>query len=66
MLDDKKNGQKTEDANENTEKKLKIKYELEENAVTLITADTNNKKYWDDCMEYLEKGKKVFICFKYF
>ncbi|XP_050425724.1 E3 ubiquitin-protein ligase UHRF1-like [Adelges cooleyi] len=42
-------------------KKLKIQYELEEEATALISADTANKKYWDDCKEMLEKGKKAFL-----
>jgi len=34
-------------------------YKLEKEAETLITADVANAKYWEDCKEYLEKGKKV-------
>lgn len=44
---------------DSTEKKLKICYELEKEAEKLITADTANQKYWADCKEFLEKGKKV-------
>lgn len=41
------------------EKKSKIWYELEKEAETLIKDDIANKKYWDDCKEFLEEGKKV-------
>jgi len=41
------------------EKKAKMHYKLENEAEVLITADAANKKYWDDCKEFLEKGKKV-------
>jgi len=44
---------------DNPEKKLKIWYKLEKEAETLITADVANQKYWEDCKEFLEKGKKV-------
>lgn len=43
-------------------KKPKIQYKLEKEAEKLISADIANKKYWDDCKEMLEKGKKVQIC----
>ncbi|XP_015367414.1 PREDICTED: E3 ubiquitin-protein ligase UHRF1-like [Diuraphis noxia] len=42
-------------------KKSKIRYELEKEAEALIKADIANKKYWDDCKELLEKGKKAFL-----
>lgn len=42
-----------------SEKKLKIKYELEKEAAKLIASDSANKKYWDDCIEMLGNGKKV-------
>lgn len=45
------------------EKKVKIQYELEQEANILITADKANKKYWDDCKELLGKGKKVCMDF---
>lgn len=40
---------------------MKIQYELEKEAEILIKDDVANTKYWNDCKEYLEKGKKV--CF---
>lgn len=58
--------EKQEDTNESPEKKVKMKYELEKSTEKLITADKVNKMYWDDCMELLDKGKKVCIGFKYF
>jgi len=42
-----------------SEKKSKIRYKLEKEAETLIKADIANQKYWEDCKEFLEKGKKV-------
>jgi len=42
-----------------TKKKSKIRFELEKEAEKLITADIANQKYWADCKEVLEKGKKV-------
>lgn len=52
----------TESRNKNKKlsaKKLKIKYELEKEAEKLISNDSINKKYWDDCIEMLGNGKKV-------
>lgn len=46
-------------------KKLKLKYELEKEADQLINDDKTNKKYWDDCKELLEKGKKVYNFYFY-
>lgn len=42
-------------------KKVKINYELEKELEKLITADVANKKYWNDCKDLLDKGKKVCI-----
>lgn len=56
--------EKDDDDNNCANKKLKLCYKLEKEAAKLITADTMNKKYWDDCKELLEKGKKV--CNLYF
>ncbi|XP_001945737.1 E3 ubiquitin-protein ligase UHRF1 isoform X1 [Acyrthosiphon pisum] len=58
--DPKRNSSEREVA-DNPEKKSKICYELEKEAETLITADVANTKYWEDCKEYLEKGKKAFL-----
>lgn len=49
------------EATVNPEKKSKILYKLEKEAETLIKADVANKKYWEDCKEFLEKGKKVCV-----
>lgn len=49
------------DEQEGPEKKVKIQYELEKEAIKLIAADVANKKYWDDCKELLEKGKNVCL-----
>lgn len=46
-------------------KKIKINYELEKELEKLITADVANKKYWDDCKDLLDKGKKVCILFNH-
>jgi len=56
--DPKRNSSERE-VTDNPDKKSKIMYELEKEAETLITADVANKKYWEDCKEYLQKGKKV-------
>lgn len=48
-----------EDDNNQTKKKLKIQYKLEKEADEFIKADVANKKYWDDCKELLNQGKKV-------
>ncbi|XP_050422764.1 E3 ubiquitin-protein ligase UHRF1-like isoform X2 [Adelges cooleyi] len=53
--------QASDDNKKRPEKKFKIKYELEEDVRKLILADDANKKYWDDCKETLEKGKKAFL-----
>jgi len=42
-------------------KKIKLRYELEKEAEQLIIADESNKKYWDDCKELLDNGKKAFL-----
>jgi len=44
-------------------KKIKLRYELEKEAEQLIIADKSNKRYWDDCKELLDNGKKVYNLF---
>jgi len=48
-----------EEVTDCSKKKTKILYKLEKEAEKLITADIANQKYWKDCKEFLEKGKKV-------
>jgi hypothetical protein len=52
-----------EDNNANSKKKMKIQYKLEKEADEFIKADVANRKYWDDCKEMLNQGKKVCILF---
>lgn len=47
------------DVHERPSKKVKLLYEIETEGIKLITADKANKKYWDDCKNVLDKGKKV-------
>ncbi|VVC41491.1 Zinc finger, PHD-type,Zinc finger, RING-type,Zinc finger, FYVE/PHD-type,Ubiquitin-related [Cinara cedri] len=47
--------------NESTEKKVKLLYELDQDVKKLIKADVVNKKYWDDCKESLDNGRKMFL-----
>lgn len=48
------------DNHERPSKKVKLLYELKAKEIKLITVDKANKKYWDDCKNVLDKGKKVF------
>ncbi|XP_025424158.1 E3 ubiquitin-protein ligase UHRF1-like isoform X2 [Sipha flava] len=50
-----------EDNNANSKKKMKIQYKLEKEADEFIKADVANRKYWDDCKEMLNQGKKSFF-----
>lgn len=48
---------------EHPSKKVKLFYEIESEGNKLIAADKVNKKYWDDCKNVLDQGKKV--CFNF-
>lgn len=55
----KKESPQEKDDHERPSKKVKLVYELEAKEIKLITADKANKKYWDDCKNVLDMGKKV-------
>lgn len=53
--------ERKEDDSAHSKKKIKIHYKLEKEAEEFIKADVANRKYWDDCKEMLNQGKKVCI-----